>query len=61
MIQKLNTENRFYKLNKDVIMQLYLDSADIVEIKETFELGFLSGLTTTLTLTTNTLRHNIYV
>lgn len=30
-------------------MELYLDSADINEIKEAFELGFLSGLTTTPT------------
>lgn len=30
-------------------MELYLDSADIEEIKEAFELGFLSGLTTTPT------------
>ncbi len=30
-------------------MELYLDSADIAEIKEAFELGFLSGLTTTPT------------
>lgn len=30
-------------------MELYLDSADMVEIKEAFELGFLSGLTTTPT------------
>ena len=30
-------------------MQLYLDSADISEIKEAFKLGFLSGLTTTPT------------
>jgi TalC/MipB family fructose-6-phosphate aldolase len=30
-------------------MELYLDSADIKEIKEAFTLGFLSGLTTTPT------------
>jgi transaldolase len=30
-------------------MELYLDSADIREIKEAFELGFLAGLTTTPT------------
>jgi len=30
-------------------MELYLDSADMEEIKEAFELGFLSGLTTTPT------------
>ncbi|MDX5326393.1 MAG: CBS domain-containing protein [Bacteroidota bacterium] len=30
-------------------MELYLDSADINEIKEAFELGFLTGLTTTPT------------
>jgi len=30
-------------------MELYLDSADVNEIKEAFELGFLSGLTTTPT------------
>ncbi len=30
-------------------MELYLDSADIKEIKEAFKLGFLSGLTTTPT------------
>ena len=30
-------------------MELYLDSADIEEIKKAFELGFLSGLTTTPT------------
>jgi TalC/MipB family fructose-6-phosphate aldolase len=30
-------------------MELYLDSADIKEIKEAFQLGFLSGLTTTPT------------
>ncbi len=30
-------------------MELYLDSADIQEIKEAFELGFLAGLTTTPT------------
>jgi len=30
-------------------MELYLDSADIREIEEAFELGFLSGLTTTPT------------
>ncbi len=30
-------------------MELYLDSADINEIKEAFKLGFLSGLTTTPT------------
>ena len=30
-------------------MELYLDSADINEIKEAFELGFLAGLTTTPT------------
>ena len=30
-------------------MELYLDSADISEIKEAFELGFLTGLTTTPT------------
>ncbi len=30
-------------------MELYLDSADVKEIKEAFELGFLSGLTTTPT------------
>lgn len=30
-------------------MELYLDSADIKEIKEVFKLGFLSGLTTTPT------------
>jgi TalC/MipB family fructose-6-phosphate aldolase len=30
-------------------MELYLDSANVEEIKEAFELGFLSGLTTTPT------------
>ncbi len=30
-------------------MELYLDSADVNEIKEAFELGFLAGLTTTPT------------
>lgn len=30
-------------------MELYLDSADLKEIKEAFQLGFLSGLTTTPT------------
>ena len=30
-------------------MELYLDSADVNEIKEAFELGFLTGLTTTPT------------
>ncbi len=30
-------------------MELYLDSADIKEIKEAFQLGFLTGLTTTPT------------
>lgn len=30
-------------------MELYLDSADVAEIKEAFELGFLTGLTTTPT------------
>ena len=30
-------------------MELYLDSADIVEIEEAFKLGFLTGLTTTPT------------
>ncbi len=30
-------------------MELYLDSADVEEIKEAFEYGFLSGLTTTPT------------
>ncbi len=30
-------------------MELYLDSADVNEIKEAFELGFLDGLTTTPT------------
>jgi transaldolase len=30
-------------------MELYLDSADIKEIKEAFQLGFLAGLTTTPT------------
>ncbi len=30
-------------------MELYLDSADVNEIKEAFELGFLNGLTTTPT------------
>ncbi len=30
-------------------MELYLDSADIQEIKESFKLGFLAGLTTTPT------------
>ncbi|MEN8192018.1 MAG: transaldolase family protein [Bacteroidota bacterium] len=30
-------------------MELYLDSADVVEIKEAFNLGFLNGLTTTPT------------
>lgn len=30
-------------------MELYLDSADVKEIKEAFELGFLNGLTTTPT------------
>ncbi len=30
-------------------MELYLDSADIVEIEEAFKLGFLNGLTTTPT------------
>lgn len=30
-------------------MELYLDSADVNEIKEAFKLGFLSGLTTTPT------------
>lgn len=30
-------------------MELYLDSADVKEIREAFELGFLSGLTTTPT------------
>ncbi len=30
-------------------MELYLDSADIKEIKEAFDLGFLTGLTTTPT------------
>ena len=30
-------------------MELYLDSADVKEIKEAFKLGFLSGLTTTPT------------
>jgi transaldolase len=30
-------------------MELYLDSADITEIKEAFQLGFLAGLTTTPT------------
>jgi len=30
-------------------MELYLDSADIKEIKEAFEVGFLTGLTTTPT------------
>lgn len=30
-------------------MELYLDSADVNEIKEAFDLGFLSGLTTTPT------------
>ncbi len=30
-------------------MELYLDSADVTEIKEAFKLGFLSGLTTTPT------------
>ena len=28
-------------------MELYLDSADLTEIEEAFELGFLTGLTTT--------------
>ncbi len=31
-------------------MELYLDSADIKEIKEAFQFGFLTGLTTTPTL-----------
>ncbi len=30
-------------------MELYLDSADLKEIKEAFELGFVKGLTTTPT------------
>jgi len=30
-------------------MELYLDSANLSEIKEAFELGFLDGLTTTPT------------
>ena len=30
-------------------MELYLDSADLNEIKEAFELGFIKGLTTTPT------------
>jgi len=30
-------------------MELYLDSADLTEIKEAFQLGFLAGLTTTPT------------
>ena len=30
-------------------MELYLDSADVNEIKEAFQLGFLNGLTTTPT------------
>jgi TalC/MipB family fructose-6-phosphate aldolase len=30
-------------------MELYLDSADIIEIEKAFELGFLAGLTTTPT------------
>ena len=30
-------------------MELYLDSADVNEIKEAFHLGFLDGLTTTPT------------
>ncbi len=32
-----------------VFMELYLDSADLKEIKEAFNLGFLAGLTTTPT------------
>ncbi len=30
-------------------MELYLDSADVKEIEEAFQLGFLAGLTTTPT------------
>ena len=30
-------------------MELYLDSADLKEIEKAFELGFLTGLTTTPT------------
>ena len=30
-------------------MELYLDSADVKEIEEAFQLGFLTGLTTTPT------------
>jgi transaldolase len=36
-------------IKQAIFMELYLDSADIREIKEAFDLGFLAGLTTTPT------------
>ena len=37
------------EVNTDRLMELYLDSANLGEIEEAFELGFLYGLTTTPT------------
>ena len=36
-------------INTDTLMELYLDSANLKEIEEAFQLGFLYGLTTTPT------------
>jgi TalC/MipB family fructose-6-phosphate aldolase len=40
---------RFFMVNNENNMELYLDSANLKEIEEGFKLGFLNGLTTTPT------------